>query len=65
MGRRAPPVRENRGAPQSAPASFDASMRSTLQLGHLAALAALLFAPLAFASTPVNINTADASTLAE
>lgn len=32
---------------------------------HLAALAALFFAPLAFASTPVNVNTADASTLAE
>lgn len=32
---------------------------------HLIALAALLVAPLAIASTPVNINTADASTLAQ
>ena len=32
---------------------------------HLIALAAFLFAPFAFASTPVNINTADAATLAQ
>lgn len=32
---------------------------------HLIALAALLLAPLAHASTPVNINTADAPTLAQ
>ena len=32
---------------------------------HLIALAGLLLSPLALASTPVNINTADAATLAE
>lgn len=32
---------------------------------HLVAIASLLLSPLAFASTPVNINTADASTLAD
>ena len=32
---------------------------------YLIALAALLLAPLAYASTPVNINTADAPTLAQ
>jgi competence protein ComEA len=40
-------------------------MRRITLKHYLAALAFLLFAPLAIASTPVDINTADASTLAQ
>ncbi|URL57308.1 helix-hairpin-helix domain-containing protein [Luteibacter flocculans] len=59
------PVRGQPADPQSDPASFDASSKETLLKRYLIALAGLLLSPLALASTPVNINTADAATLAE
>ncbi|WP_167023054.1 ComEA family DNA-binding protein [Luteibacter sp. SG786] len=40
-------------------------MRSTILKRLVIALAGLLLSPLALASTPVNINTADAATLAQ
>src|ERR1700754_5012789 len=60
------PVCPGHRATQSCAASSDPTpMRRITLKRYLAALAALLIAPLASASTPVNINTADASTLAK
>jgi len=59
------PVRSPSSAPQSARAPSGAAMRSTILKRLVIALAGLLLSPLALASTPVNINTADAATLAQ